>query len=519
MSGFAWNPEMKPREYQTNIYKIAKERNSLIVLPTGLGKTFIAAMVAKDTLEHGERVLFLAPTKPLVSQHFDTLKSMLQAETPDIFYFTGEVDSLDRRYYWTRSSLIVSTPQLVWNDMRGGELDISTFSLIIFDEAHRATGNYAYTFISREFQKARKRLILAMTASPGGTREKLDEIRSNLGIEEVILKSDTDPDVAPYVGGITVNRVVLELPPELREISRKVRLVIDSISEKLKKSEFFKTTRMTRKELASLIPRLIELAKGGNPELFGLIPYATAIIRLDYVLEYIESQGPIVAFDYLKNIMESDEKSLKRTASILSKNPITGEIIESLELASRSPSLNPKLSKTLELCEDSIKIKSDSKVIVFSHYRRSATLIKDYLSGNSTALRPVKFVGQSSREGDAGMSQKEQDDIITRFRSGEFNVLVATSVAEEGLDIPTTDRVIFFEPVPSEIRSIQRRGRTGRLHAGEVFILMYSDTRDTGYYYSSQRKEKNMGTNIGKAVEEIRKERTGKKKVRLDDYF
>lgn len=519
MSGFAWNPEMKPREYQANIYRIAREKNSLIVLPTGLGKTFIAALVAKDVLDRGERVLFLAPTKPLVSQHFDTLKSMLGGEPPDIFYFTGEVDSLDRRYYWTRSSLIVSTPQLVWNDMRSGELDISVFSLIIFDEAHRAAGNYAYTFISREFLKTKKRLILAMTASPGGTREKLDEIRNNLGIEEVILKSDTDPDVAPYVGGITVNRVILELPPELRDISRKVRQVIDSIVEKLKKSEFFKTTRMTRKDLAARIPGIIELAKNDNPELFGLVPYATAVIRLDYVLEYIESQGPTVALDYMKNIMESNEKSLKRTASILNKYPASMEILKSLEMASKSSVLNPKLSKTLKLCEESIRANPDSKVIVFSHYRRTATLICEYLSGNSTILKPVKFVGQSSKDGDIGMSQKEQDNIISRFRSGEFNVLVATSVAEEGLDIPSTDRVIFFEPVPSEIRTIQRRGRTGRLHAGEVFILMYSDTRDAGYYYSSQRKERSMGANIGKAVEEIRKEKAVKKKVKLDDYF
>jgi Fanconi anemia group M protein len=107
-------------------------------------------------------------------------------------------------------------------------------------------------------------------------------------------------------------------------------------------------------------------------------------------------------------------------------------------------------------------------------------------------------VGQSSKGEDEGINQKKQEGIIRGFREGEFNVLVATSVAEEGLDIPSTDLVIFYEPVPSEIRTIQRRGRTGRHHAGKVIILIYKDSRDSAYYYSSIRKEAAMRKNINR---------------------
>jgi Fanconi anemia group M protein len=238
-------------------------------------------------------------------------------------------------------------------------------------------------------------------------------------------------------------------------------------------------------------------------------------------MEYVESQGASVAFEYLKNILESDDNSIKRTARILAKNPVTVELLNSLEKAAVDADSNPKLKKTLQLCDEKISSNPDSRIIVSTHFRKTATIVNAYLEQHSSLLRPVKFVGQASKEGDAGMSQKEQDDILSKFRTNIFNVLVATSVAEEGLDIPSTDLVIFFEPVPSEIRTIQRRGRTGRLRAGDVYILMYSGTRDAGYYYSSRKKEATMGRNIEKAVASIERNSSRKKKesTNLDDFF
>ena len=76
-------------------------------------------------------------------------------------------------------------------------------------------------------------------------------------------------------------------------------------------------------------------------------------------------------------------------------------------------------------------------------------------------------MGQATKDAEKGLSQKKQIAALTRFREGEFKVLIATSVGEEGLDVPSTDLVIFYEPVPSEIRSIQRKGRTGRSASGK----------------------------------------------------
>jgi len=90
------------------------------------------------------------------------------------------------------------------------------------------------------------------------------------------------------------------------------------------------------------------------------------------------------------------------------------------------------------------------------------------------------------------MSQEEQSTVLESFRNGEFDVLVATSIAEEGLDIPEVDLVVFYEPIPSEIRYIQRRGRTGRKSAGSVVILAAKDTIDERYLYASKRRTEKM---------------------------
>ena len=514
--------KVEPRDYQINLYMGAKEQNTLIVLPTGLGKTVIAAMVAEYVImEKKENVLFLAPTKPLVSQHYETLKELLSLDEKSISKFTGEVDNEDRLLRWVTSKLVVSTPQVVINDLRNGLFDISRFGLIVFDEAHRASGNYAYVEIASSFLGCKKRLILAITASPGADRDRLDEITSALRIESVRIKSESDPDVRKYMGGIDIETVILPVPAHIKEVAALLRQVIDNVNAKIRSSGVIKSGRISRSELASKVRELVVEAKNGNKNLFGVIPYVTAAIRLDYLLEYLESQGLEVAYDYISDILNSEEKTLKRTASIVSRMPEFSEFMARLEELQSRGLENSKMAKILVLCEEQISANPDSRVIVFTHFRKTSDLMAGYLKNKSTLLRPARFIGQSSRSGDEGLSQKDQDMILQKFRNNVFNVLVATSVAEEGLDIPATDLVIFFEPVPSEIRSIQRRGRTGRTHAGEVKILIYEGTRDSGYYFSSKRKESRMKTNIER-IQDKPDQPAGKKiarKSNLDDFL
>lgn len=157
---------VESRTYQLTLAKLALEDSSMIVLPTGLGKTVVALLVMANRLERGGRVLFLAPTKPLVEQHAEFLRSHLRAET---MIFTGEIPPHERSELWRNSAqVVVSTPQVIENDLVGEKIDLSQVELMIFDEAHRAVGNYSYVYIANKYMdQAKDPLILGLTASPG----------------------------------------------------------------------------------------------------------------------------------------------------------------------------------------------------------------------------------------------------------------------------------------------------------------------------------------------------------------
>jgi Fanconi anemia group M protein len=179
------------------------------------------------------------------------------------------------------------------------------------------------------------------------------------------------------------------------------------------------------------------------------------------------------------------------------------KVQEAVKLALESDVEHPKLAKTGWVVRKQFMQKPDSKVIVFANYRETADRVTQELA-RIPGLRPVRFVGQSSRGNDIGLSQKEQVEILEKFKAGEVNVIVATSIGEEGLDIPQVDLVVFYEPVPSEIRTIQRRGRTGRSAAGRVVMLVTTDTRDEAYFYSARRKERKMHQELDRLRKELR---------------
>src|SRR6266699_5715213 len=134
---------VEERAYQVNIARACLERSTLVVLPTGMGKTVVAAMVIGEVLRSkGGKILFLAPTKPLVEQHAASLRDMLVVDRIELF--TGEATAPeDRELMWRENKIIVSTPQVIRNDVRAGRISLEDVSLIVFDEAHRAVGDYA----------------------------------------------------------------------------------------------------------------------------------------------------------------------------------------------------------------------------------------------------------------------------------------------------------------------------------------------------------------------------------------
>ena len=175
---------------------------------------------------------------------------------------------------------------------------------------------------------------------------------------------------------------------------------------------------------------------------------------------------------------------------------------------------HPKLEKLREILEEKLKNNKEFKAIVFTQYRDNVLKIKEYLESHN--INCEVFVGQAKKR-NLGLSQKRQKEILEEFRYGLINVLISTSVGEEGLDIPEVDAVIFYEPIPSAIRKIQRAGRTARTREGEIIVLFAQKTRDEAYYWASWHKEKKMYRLIEKINGELSKK--DKKIIKLDEFF
>ena len=223
------------REYQINIANSSYKKNTLVVLPTGLGKTIISLILISKILEElnsEEKILFLAPTKPLVIQHAQFIKENLEIDNELIVIFTGEISPKERNKLWNRSKIIISTPQVIENDILSKRIDLHNVSFIIFDEAHHASGKYSYVFISEMFQKQSiQPKILGMTASPGKDILKIREICRNLNINHIEIRTKYDKDVKPYIHDLKIIWKEVTLPFEFNNI---IQLLRKSLSERLK---------------------------------------------------------------------------------------------------------------------------------------------------------------------------------------------------------------------------------------------------------------------------------------------
>ena len=486
---------IEERAYQVTIAARCLERSTLVVLPTGMGKTVIAALVIAGVLKSkGGKIVFLAPTKPLVEQHAAYLKDVLLAG--DVAVFTGEKPPEDRELEWRTCKIVCSTPQVIENDLRYGRIALDEVSLVVFDEAHRAVGDYAYVDVAKAYNQ-RGGLVLGMTASPGSQVEKILEVCDHLGISGVEIRTEYDPDVAPYVHGIQVEKILVDVPEATARMRDLLRAAFDEQVASLRHLGYFEgVPRPTTKDLLEAGRRIraaLDSGRKSGPTFRAATVQALAM-KINHAIELAETQGMETFRNYVDRLREDGGSRADRS---FLNHP---KIVQALALAGSAE--HPKVRRALWAVREQFIQKPDSRVILFTHYRDMATVMDRELR-KLPGIRPARFVGQASRGEDVGLSQREQGDILERFRAGEYNVIVATSVAEEGLDVPQVDLVVFYEPVPSEIRTIQRRGRTGRRYEGRVAVLVTRDTRDEAYLYSARRKERKMHAELDRLRKEL----------------
>lgn len=491
-----------PRLYQETILATAAQKNTLIVLPTGMGKTNIFLMLAAQRLRQypSSKILLIGPTKPLIDQYLAVFEQYFDLSKEKMTIFTGLVPPEKREQLWKHASIVFSTPQGLENDIISRKINLEEVSLLGFDEAHRAVGNYSYSFIAAQYYKlAKYPRIVGMTASPGTDMESIKDVCQNLFIEGIEVRTDKDPDVLPYVQETKIEWVKVQLPPILKEVQRPLQEFLKNRFERLKSLGILQrkgASMVNKTDLLALQAELrLRLSQGDNDfSVLQGISVLAEIMKVGHALELIETQGIATLQKYIGKLYEEARSGGSKAVQNVISDERFKEAVLKVQRLFDDKIEHPKLVEIQRLVEKIIGQNKKAKIIIFNQYRDNALDIMGRLN-KLPGIGAHIFVGQQ-KKGETGLSQKEQKQMIEDFRNGFFNVLVATSIGEEGLDIPKVDEVIFYEPIPSAIRQIQRRGRTGRLEKGSVTILMTQDTRDEAYRWVAANKEKKMHYNL-----------------------
>ncbi|RMF54502.1 DEAD/DEAH box helicase [Candidatus Woesearchaeota archaeon] len=488
--------DFQPRLYQETILSTCVSKNTMVILPTGMGKTAIAMLLAAHRLKlyPKSKILISSPTKPLCDQHVETFKKHLDINPEKIVLFTGMVKPDEREKLWKQSSVIVATPQTISNDVINGMADLSEVSLLVLDEIQHCVGDYDYVFLAKQYHKKSKYpRILGLTASPGSDLEKIQEICRNAYIEDIEIRTPEDPDVKPYVQETKIDWVEVELPESFKKIKKYLEQCYKSKLEEIKKYGYVNTAKISKK--TSLLQAQAELhaeISQGNKD-FGILRSISLIAeatKVNHAIELLETQGITALHSYMHRLkQEATKTKVKAVQNLVKDLNFRSALILTDNLFEEGVE-HPKLKKLEEIMEKEIGSSKEKKVIVFTQFRDSGKVIVNTLN-KVTNVKAKLFVGQL-KKGETGLTQKKQKEVLDEFREGIFNCLVSTSIGEEGLDIPKVDTVVFYEPIPSAIRHIQRRGRTGRHGKGKIIVLIAKDTRDVGYRWVAHHKEKRM---------------------------
>jgi Fanconi anemia group M protein len=432
--------------------------------------------------------LILAPTRPLCNQHSIFLQNHLVADKENIKTITGEDNLLIRREKW-KGTVLCATPQITARDISRDIVKIDDFSLIIFDEAHRAVGNYAYCKIGKCVNENSNVRMIGMTASIPHEEHRVKEILLNINLKKIEFRDEKSSDVKPYIHKTEINWIKISLPLFLENIRNNLRKAIFNYVKNLRAAGI-KTGSNSAISMNKLLELRSEVESKGN---YDIRTELTSAIRLTHAINLLETQTIESFLKFYDRLQNNRGIGIQK----MMKDPNVRSAFESARGASILGLEHPKIN---ELKKQLKSIGNNEKAIVFSSYRDS---VDDIFRSLSEAGYRVKYlIGKSGK----GQRQREQVKTIEDMKNGHIDILVSTQVGEEGLDITQCNLVVFYDNVPSAIRFVQRRGRTGRISRGRIVVLIAKGTKEEAYFWSSRRKinlAKKTASKFGKLNSQI----------------
>ena len=479
---------VQARAYQLEAVDEALAGSMLLVLPTAAGKTAVSWMLIAEILHRNQGwVLFIAPTSALVDQHLKDLKKVIK--NVEAISITGSNIPKKREEMWKTSKIIVATPQVVRNDVLNDILSLEECSLLILDEAHHSTGKHAMVQSAEMFNSSSKNgLILGATASPGSNSMIVNEICGRLKIERIHIRKADEPMLKKYLSSLEIQEIIVNVPEKIKTLVTPLELWINSIVNRERRlGRYVRTGPPSFGGLKEAMNRAQLSIKLGDVRGYASVSNIATAMTLNHLINHLLTQGITAAREFLETSSEMKNNPSKSIQNFHKDR----RIIELRRSLTDMEEIHNKVGTVRRLVRHRLRRDPDSKVIVFASFRNTVESLEKALF-DLRGVKSIQMIGQSERSGKKGLKPREQIEVLDKFRKGDYNVLVATSVAEEGLDIPSADLVIFYEPVASEIRTIQRRGRTGRHREGEVMVLIAEGTRDENMRKAAQKKEENM---------------------------
>ena len=479
---------IEARAYQLDAVNESLAGSMLLVLPTAAGKTAVAWMlIAEKLIEKVGKILLIAPTVALVNQHLKGINKILALKEIEPISITGQNMANKRSAMWISSRIVIATPQVVRNDIINGILSIEEYSLVIFDEAHHCTGEHAMAQVGRLYNsKSQNPLILGMTASPGSNISQVEEICKNLNLERIHLRTPDDPMISEYLSNLEVQEIKVNVPEEIMVLTNPLILWQKGIVDRERRlGIYIMPGEINHIGLSNAMDRAKKAINRGKKSAYSSISQIGIAMRLHHLINHMLCQGTAASREFLNRLEnENGNKSVRNFMRDIRIQKLLVEIKKKNEIHS-------KVGAVRRLVRERLRRNLDSKIIIFASFRDTITVL-DEAMGDLKDARAIQFIGQSNRSSGEGLKPQEQIKRLEEFRNGSANILISTSVGEEGLDIPTADLVIFYEPVSSETRTIQRRGRTGRQREGEIIVLIAEGTRDENARSAALKREKNM---------------------------
>ncbi|KPI36716.1 ATP-dependent DNA helicase mph1 [Cyphellophora attinorum] len=468
------------RDYQYNIVHKGLYHNLLVALPTGLGKTFIAATIMLNWYRWTQQtqIVFVAPTKPLVAQQIDACFNIAGIPRSQTTLLTGEIQPAIRAEEWQEKRVFFMTPQTLINDLKTGIADPKKIVLLVVDEAHKATGGYAYVEVVKFLQRFNTSFrVLALTATPGSTVESVQQVINGLNISRIEIRTEDSIDIRQYVHSRDENLEVFEYSLEILEMLDLFRLACQPLQNVMLRHRATWCKDPTENTLFGLKKSYDEWKKS---EAGKAAPDSVKWPLMKVFQMKIFDDESYGGGKYAKQVVEHQafKDMMTRLRQWVNNPDFVGH--PKLEYL-KSVALNHFMDAGEGRGAAGGRPPSETRIMVFSHYRDSAEEIVRTLKKHEPMVRPHIFVGQSSTKGSEGMDQKKQQDVIKQFKAGTYNVLVATSIGEEGLDIGEVDLIVCYDASKSPIRMLQRMGRTGRKRAGNVQVLLMKGKEEEAF--------------------------------------